>query len=161
MGAESETDPGLYIQWGETDGHTQDSGYDFNNNNYIAKGLNAISTNLTSAQDAVNVRLGVPWRTPNKTDFEELINHTNVTPISIKGVAGFKFTNKTDASKYIFMPAAGYYNGQSLMSFGEAVLNWSSTYTDSSNATCFNADVENKITFDYLRYYGCTVRAVC
>lgn len=135
LGAKKETDPGLYYMWGDTEGHKKDSGYEFTPKNYDAKGLNAISTNLTLAQDAAHIRLGGSWRMPTKTEFEELYNNTKVTWTKINGVAGCKFTNKTDASKYIFMPAAGgYYKGSSLGNWGSHGYYWSSTLYDSSLA---------------------------
>ena len=135
LGAKEETDPGLYYMWGDTEGHKKDSGYDFSRANYNSKGLNAISTNLTIAQDAANVRLGGSWRMPTKTEFEELKNNTNVTWTKINGVAGCKFTNKTDASKYIFMPAAGFYWSSSLRNWGSLGYYWSSTFHSSSDGS--------------------------
>lgn len=135
LGAKNETDPGLYYMWGDTEGHAKDSGYEFTPKNYADKGLNTISTNLSLAQDAAHIRLGGSWRMPTKTEFEELYNNTKVTWTKINGVAGCKFTNKTDASKYIFMPAAGgYYKGSSLGNWGSHGYYWSSMLYDSSLA---------------------------
>ena len=160
LGANEETDPGLYFAWGETEGHEKDSGYAFSDDNYTAKGLDAISTNLTLAQDAANVRLGGDWRMPTKTELEELYNNTNVTWTTINGVAGRKFANKTDASKYIFMPAAGLYNGSSLRIWGSGGYYWSSTFRDSSDAYGFNFKSSTQGTDYGSRYYGYSVRAV-
>lgn len=161
LGAESETDPGLYYQWGDTEGHATDSGYNFSSYNYSSKGLNAISTNLNLAQDAANVRLGGDWRMPTEREFNELQKNTNITWTTINGVAGHKFTNKTDASKYIFMPAAGYYDGSSLSDWGSEGRYWSSTFGNMSYAyrSYFNSGV---IDTGYdLRYWGLPVRGVC
>lgn len=161
LGAESETDPGLYYMWGDTEGHAKDSGYEFTSANYTAKGLNTISTNLSLAQDAANVRLGGSWRMPTKAEFEELRTNTNVTWTTINGVAGCKFANKTDASKYIFMPAAGDYSGSSLGHWGWSGDYWSSTFYDSSDAYLFYFDSGNQGTGYSNRYYGFSVRGVC
>lgn len=53
---------------------------------------------------------------PTKAQYQELINETNNEWITIDGVVGRKFTNKTDSSKYIFIPAAGNFGGDH---FGE------------------------------------------
>ena len=160
LGAKKETDPGLYYMWGETEGHKKNSGYEFTEANYNAKGLNAISTNLTLAQDAAHVHLGGSWRMPTREEFLELYNHTNVTWTTINGVAGRKFTNKTDASKYIFMPAAGLYNGSSLNYWGSDGRYWSSTFIESYNAYVFILGSSNQDMYGIGRYFGCSVRAV-
>ena len=161
LGAESETDTGLYYMWGETEGHVKDSGYDFYATNYTAKGLNTISTDLTLAQDAANVRLGGDWRIPTNAEFEELLINTNITWTTINGVSGCKFANKTDASKYIFMPACGLFLSSSLDSWGSYGHYWSSTFKDESNAYKFILASRNSHTDYSTRYNGYTVRAVC
>lgn len=161
LGADEETDPGLYYMWGDTEGHEKKSDYVFSSANYTAKGLNAISKNLTLAQDAANVRLGGDWRMPTKTEFEELYNNTNVTWTTINGVAGRKFANKTDASKYIFMPAAGSFNGSMNGSWGSGGYYWSSSFYDSSSAYRFYFSSLDQITFYSGRYGGYSVRGVC
>ena len=160
LGADEETDPGLYYMWGETEGHEKNSGYEFTSANYTAKGIDDIFTNLTLAQDAANVRLGGSWRMPTKTEFDELYNNTNVTWTTINGVAGRKFTNKTDASKYIFMPAAGYYSGSSLGNWGSRGYYWSSTFNDSSYAYNFDFNSSSQGADYSSRYCGCSVRGV-
>lgn len=127
LGAKKETDPGLYYMWGDTEGHKKDSGYEFTPANYNAKGLNNISADLTLAQDAANVRLGGSWRMPTQEEFRELRDNTNVTWTTINGVAGYTFANKTDASKYIFMPAAGYGWSSSIKNWNRLGYYWSSS----------------------------------
>ena len=161
LGAKKETDPGLYYMWGDTEGHEKDSGYEFTPKNYDANGLNAISTNLTLAQDAAHIRLGGSWRMPTNTEFEELYNNTKVTWTKINGVAGCKFTNKTDASKYIFMPAAGgYYNGSSLGNWGSYGYYWPSTFYTRYIAYEFYFDSSSQQTSSSERASGKSVRAV-
>ena len=161
IGATSETQYGLYFAWGDTQGYDKDSGHEFTSANYTAKGLNTISTNLSLAQDAVNVRLGGSLRMPTKADFEELYRNTNVTWTTINGVAGRKFANKTDASKYIFIPAVGDYSGSSLGHWDSSGDYWSSTFYDSSDAYLFYFDSGNQGTGYSNRYYGFSVRGVC
>lgn len=40
----------------------------------------------------------------------ELISNTNTEWTTIDGVIGRKFISKTDSSKYIFIPAVGYFS---------------------------------------------------
>lgn len=161
LGADEETDSGLYYMWGETEGHEKNSGYEFTSANYTAKGLNAISTNLSLAQDAANVRLGGDWRMPTNTEFEELYKNTNVTWTTINGVTGRKFANKADASKYIFMPAAGYFRSDGYQNLGGEGRYWSSKYLDGPTAYDFYISSSIQRMGGYERYYGCSVRAVC
>lgn len=160
LGADKETDPGLYYMWGDTEGHEKDSGYEFTSANYTAKGLDAISTNLTLAQDAANVRLGGSWRMPTKAEFTELYDNTNVTWTTINGVNGRKFTNKNDASKYIFIPTAGFYFGSSLYYWGSEGCYRSSTFYSSSTALSHIFPSGYLGTDDGCRYYGYSVRGV-
>lgn len=160
LGALTETDSGLYYMWGETEGHEKNSGYEFTSANYTAKGLNTISANLTLAQDAANVRLGGKWRMPTIAEFQELYNNTNVTWTTINGVAGKKFTSKTDASKYIFIPANGYCEGASLNDYGVIGVCWSSTFYNSS-WSWYSYCISNYFHWDVaIRYAGYSVRAV-
>ena len=165
VGANEETDPGFYFSWGDTEGHAKDSDYDFfSYNNYKSNGLNAISTNLTLAQDAANVHLGREWRMPTKEEFEELFNNTYVIWTTINGVNGYKFINNTDASKYIFMPAAGFYNSSldssSFRSWNDSGDYWSSTFSDDSYAFGLYFSYSNKSTGIGRRCCGSSVRAV-
>lgn len=161
LGAESETDSGLYYMWGETEGHVKDSGYVFSDANYKSKGLNAISADLTLAQDAANVLLGGDWRIPTKAEFKELIDNTNVTWTTINGVYGCKFTNKTDASKYIFMPAAGNCNGSQLINSGKYGYYWTRELEVETYAYSFGFYSGNQNTGSGERYLGFSVRGVC
>lgn len=161
LGAESETDPGLYYQWGDTEGYAEDSGYVFCNSNYESKELYAISADLTRAQDAANVRLGGSWRMPTKTEFEELYNNTNVTWTTINGVAGLKFANKTDASKYIFLPAAGNFNGYDHLNSGKYGYYWTREWENDIHAYSFVFHSGNQNTGSSDRFLGQSVRGVC
>ena len=98
---------------------------------------------------------------PTKTEFEELYNNTNVTWTTINGVAGCKFANKTDASKYIFMPAAGcYYDYSSSPLNSSYGYYWSSSFYNSSKAYYFNFGSSYQGTGNELRYNGYSVRGV-
>ena len=53
--------------------------------------------------------MGSPWKMFTQAQGQELIDGTNSTWTTINGVNGRKFTSKTDSSKYIFLPAGGFY----------------------------------------------------
>ena len=87
-------------------------------------------TELVAADDVATVVLGVGYKMPTKTQFEELIDETDNEWTSINGVNGFKFTNKLDSSKYIFLPAAGYCRSSNLSSVGNEGRYWSSSLNE-------------------------------
>ena len=107
--------------------------------------------------------MGSPWKMFTQTQGQELIDNTNHTWTTIKGVNGRKFTSKTDSSKYIFLPAGGWYEFNRC--YQESITgNFSSTKCYSnSNATNLIFDSTN-ITCDTTRstgrYYGSSVRAI-
>lgn len=95
--------------------------------------------------DVVENEWGNGWRTPTKTDFEELIEECEWEWIDNgDGVAKYKV--KGPNGNYIYLPAAGYRNNNILFEKGEygyyatstlngsslSVLQFSSTYYDMS-----------------------------
>ena len=128
IGATSPEDVGLYFAWGETEGYvdaadrnaklTAETGTTytggFNAGSYgRTGGASGISGDLTSANDAATVNLGGSWRMPTKEEFEELINNTTRTIVTINDKKYYKFENKTDSSKYIIIRVQGYIEGNS------------------------------------------------
>ena len=68
---------------------------------------------------------------PNETQCQELIDHTYSIWDGVNGVYGYKFVNKTDFSKYIFLPATGVwinsdykYGGSVISSYYTTTMNW-------------------------------------
>ena len=132
IGAETETDYGVFFQWGETSGisgsllgkysdenyswasYTHCNGSEttltkYNNDNSLGTVDN--KTTLESIDDAATQIMGSDWRTPTKAELQELLNGTTnkwIDDYNGTGVNGWKFTSKKDSSKYIFIPAAGY-----------------------------------------------------
>ena len=62
--------------------------------------------------DAASTYWGGAWRTPNKSEFQELIDNTSQTYETIDGITGYKITSKVEGftDKYIFLPCSGYYD---------------------------------------------------
>lgn len=82
---------------------------------------------LKPEYDAATVNMGKGWRMPTKDDFQELIDGTNNEWVTINGIDGYKFTNKNDKSKYIFIPASGYRVGSNVYAIGNLANVWSSS----------------------------------
>ena len=156
VGANSVTDYGNYYMYGKgADDYSITSGdseYEGDENPLAA-----------SADTAVQV-WGGNWRTPTEDDFNSLIANTNfqfVEDYNSSGINGGLFTDKTDNSKYIFLPASSY------ISFGEIdSLGWNGYYHSS---TAYNSLESCYLTFDsgganvsndYRSNYGYSVRPI-
>ena len=150
IGASSETESGAYFQWGDISGVSgslvgkySDESYSwatapFNNGSsdynptYFNSVKNTVCPNgvLAKEYDTASQIMGGDWRMPTKADFDELLSGTThewVTNHNGTGVKGRKFTSKTDTSKYIFIPAAGYCSYGSVYGVGSYGYVWSSS----------------------------------
>ena len=143
VGAEKETDAGLYFAWGETTGYTASqvgtdkefswSDYKYGNSSNLTKYNESDGkTVLESADDAATQIMGGDWRMPTQSECQELLSGTTNEWTTINNVNGWKFTSKTDTSKYIFIPAAGDCNGGSVGGVGYNGDVWSSSLDTSS-----------------------------
>jgi uncharacterized protein (TIGR02145 family) len=168
VGAESVEEAGLYFAWGETEGYADANERNaalgrtdgFSQNAYNAAGASSISANLTLEQDAARQNMLGDWRMPTNAEFQELYNNTDKEWTSINSVNGWKFFNKEDHSKWIFMPAVGSYYGTSRNNYGSNGFYWSATYNSSSNAYYLDFYSSSVSTNLYSRYFGFPVRAV-
>ena len=179
VGAEKETDAGLYFAWGETTGYTasqvgtdkqfswSDYKYGNSSSNLTKYNQSDGKTVLEPEDDAVSQIMGGDWRIPTKAEFDELLSGTTnewIADYKGTGVSGRKFTSKTDTSKYIFIPAAGYCDVGSVYSVGNNGHVWSSSL-DASNpggawSLYFNSGYCYMSYDDYSRYDGWSVRGV-
>ena len=174
VGASKPEEYGWYFMWGSvTEGGDSDclwrncpgnvgNTYDATAFN-TWKSLNLTDNVLNPGVDAASVNRGGDWRMPTIAEFEELYNNTVCTWTTENGVNGCKFVSKTDAAKYIFLPAASYREGLSVWWAGSYGRYWLSSL-DSSDPSCayrmrFNSGPVSQQNSDW-RYYGCTVRPV-
>lgn len=155
VGASKPSDSGLYFQWGDTKGYTKDQvgdiegkkAFSWMDYKFSIKGSNENFSKYTTTgatldleDDAANANMGGDWHMPTPEQIQELIDETTTAWTTQDGVKGRLFTSKTDTSKSIFIPAAGYASNGSLDSAGNEADVWSSTL-NSSNV-------------DYGRYLG-------
>ena len=186
IGATGITDYGLYFQWGDTQGYTaaqvgSDKQFTWNDYKYTNDGGTTMTkynetdglVTLQASDDAVTAAWGGNWRTPTENEFTTLIDAVNIGWVSDyqdSGVAGIVCTDKTDNSKVLFFPVAGYcINGNSIF-VGREGYYWSSslnTYDDDIKSAIYLFIAEGGHTpFDEiywegrLRFHGCTVRGV-
>jgi uncharacterized protein (TIGR02145 family) len=160
VGAERPSDFGLYFSWGNVEGHGIDEGYNFSQAVYDLTPAADIATNLSLDQDAARAYLGDPWRMPTSTEFKELCDNCTIVWTTLNGVNGRLFTSNVNGNT-LFFPAAGYYNGQSLVNRGVNGSNWSSTYDSESNARILDFNRSNVYPQrSDSRRYGFSIRAV-
>ena len=88
VGAEKETDAGLYFAWGETTGYTasqvgtdkqfswSDYKYGNSDSNLTKYNQSDGKTVLESVDDAATQIMGGNWRMPTKAEFDELLSGT-------------------------------------------------------------------------------------
>lgn len=160
VGARTLEEAGLYFSWGNLIGHAEGSGYDFSQEVYDTTPAAAITDNLSLSQDAARANLGAPWRMPTAAEFQELYDNCTSEWTTINGVAGRLFTSNVNGNT-LFFPAAGNYNGTSLISRRSSGYYWSSTYYSATSALFlyFNSSIVNPQNNNNRRY-GFSVRAV-
>ena len=170
LGAEKETDFGLFYQWGDTEGYVSEEGHDFNWRTYkwgTYRNLTKYNdsdgkTTLDNDDDPLWIATDGKFKMPTKEQLEELRDHTNHEWIEIDGVKGMKFTNKSDETKYIFIPAAGVCN----FSYHDGVDLWGCVWSSSrqssypDNTWYMYFDSENVCIDFYDRCDGYIVRGV-
>lgn len=143
-------------------------------------------TTLESSDDAATQLMGADWRMPTMADFQELISNTDIYFVSSTGeeiantynrsssdyfkfpkaetMKGVKFYNKSDHSKYIFIPASGNALDGSVQVAGVFGCLWSSSvytrYTRYAWCLAFDAPGGGGHVGNYDRYYGFGVRGV-
>lgn len=186
VGANSVTDTGLYFQWGDTQGYTaaqvgSDSGqkyfgwadYKYGNgtSSPSATGMTKYNatdglTTLEVSDDAAVANWGGSWRMPTTAEFQALGNAVNTAMTASyqgSGVAGLVCTDKTDSSKVLFFPAAGYCRNGNVGNVGKFGYYWSSSLNSSNvqNAYLFRFnDGYVSWNYDINRHCGYPVRPV-
>ena len=181
VGADSETDYGLYFAWGETKGY---SGYtdakqfnwcDYyflenctvNDKYFYFYGSDNGKTVLDLEDDAANVNMGGNWHMPSKEQFNELIANTESTWVSNyngSGINGRLFTSKSDDSKKLFIPASGILYGGYYTNAGNKFSIWGNSidtsYSSFEYGITLNSDSDGSAVSEDYRCKGICVRAV-
>ena len=180
IGAESETDGGLYFQWGDIEGFSKDSGRYCSGSSSAERSWTGDYARCHGSElgdedniptdpyfDAARKNMGAPWRMPTKDEFVELFNSaytTNewVTNYKGSGMNGRLVTSKANGNK-LFFPAAGSFNG-GFRSYGSNGGYWSSSCygsdgTENAYSLYFSSGNVNSANYDD-RYCGYSVRGV-
>lgn len=189
VGASSETEGGVYFQWGETSGVSETLLGKYSDENYSwasytlcngtentlkkynqSSGYGTVDNKsiLDPEDDAATQIMGSDWRMPTKAECQELTDNTTNEWTQVNGVNGYKFTSKTDTSKYIFIPAAGFCNDGSASYVDSLGRVWSSEVdfqtdiTSSPNGSWVLGFDSNGVSggYDFYRCCGLSVRGV-
>ena len=121
--------------------------------------------NLKPEYDAAYKATDGAARMPTQDEIRELLKNTSkqwITDYNGTGVNGMKFTSKTDETKYIFIPAAGYCDDGSVDGVGKYGLIWSSSLYTLSTHKAWNLILLVVFCrmFDGNRYGGRSIRPV-
>lgn len=189
IGANSETDYGLYFQWGDTAGYTsgqcgssttankkpfswQDCVLHNGTSNTGATSFTKYNlstdtkTKLDETDDAAVANWGGSWRMPTTDEWVALGNATTsarTTNYQGSGINGLLLTDKTDSSKTLFFPAAGWCNNGSVSSAGSNGVYLSSSLYSSDVSRAYSMHFASSSVYwqiNYSRFYGYSVRAV-
>ena len=176
LGAFTETENGDYYMWGSTtpdNNHAcnwanapfNDGSKTFNStyfNTYKSEWMDS-SNNLKPEFDAAYKATNGIARMPTNIEWDELINNTTGASATINGVNGYKFTSKTDESKYIFIPITllSCRINSAFTTYSNQSYFWSSTLSD-SDSTAWIRNISNlgaSKTYNKL-YKGLHIRPV-
>jgi len=111
VGASSDGAVGNYYAWGET---STKSTYTKNNYKFGSSSSNLTKYNATDGlvnleltDDAARVNMGGSWRMPTSSEATTLQSNTNYTSAVYGTTIGGLFIDKSNTSKYIFIPNGG------------------------------------------------------
>lgn len=183
IGASQPSDYGLYFAWGDTQGYTAEqvgsgerqkyfgwADYKYGNGTSSpgATGMTKYNstdglTTLEAVDDAAVANWGGSWRMPTTAEFQALGAAVNTAWTQVNNVYGILCTDKTDSSKTLFFPAAGYCGDGSVEFVGDDGYYWSSSLGTFSRQGAYNLGFDSSDAYwdsSYGRYYGFAVRPV-
>lgn len=135
VGAKNVSDYGAYFAWGEI-GIKKDYTWGSYKHGSSVDDITKYNYEdnimcLEQSDDTAQANWGGHWRMPDKTEWEELCNKCNCNWewTNVDGTSGYKITSKKSGytDKSIFLPAAGYFRGQSIEGKEKSAYYWSST----------------------------------
>ena len=116
VGANEPWESGLHFSWGNVDGHTKGSGYDFSGTEHAITPGAALDCNIPvdAGYDAARANFGGSWRMPTKNEFVELYYNCDSKWVTHNGVNGRLFTSRINGNS-VFFPVAGYYHDGTIL----------------------------------------------
>ena len=181
IGATSETEGGVFFQWGETSGVSESLVGKYSDEDYswATSPFNGGASdydkeyftthksewlddndNLKPEFDTARVIMGSDWRMPTEAECQELIDNTTKELTQVKGVNGMKFTGSNGNS--IFIPAAGECDNGLMNRVGDTGYVWTSSLATSTPADAWGLYFNSEYcSFSgELRRFGRPVRGI-
>ena len=179
VGAESPENYGDYFSWGETTGYKSGkttfslSYYTYYDESDGTLTKYCIDNSmgycdgrilLEAIDDAATVNCGGAWRTPTYAEWNELNNTDNCTWTWViqNKVYGYKVTSVKNGN-FIFLPASGYWDGNTNSGKSSCAFYWSSVIYDLESDCAQGTYIdEEKHSEDYYgsRFLGASIRPV-
>ena len=155
IGAESPEDYGNYYAWGETETKEE-----YTESNCVTSGVEMDDISGNTEYDVATANWGSSWRMPTKDECNELLSNCTWTWTTENDVNGYLVTGSNGNS--IFLPAAGWRYGTSLISAGPLGHSWSSTPYESNTWNAYDLYFSSSSlnTNWFSRNNGHTVRPV-
>ena len=160
VGANSETDNGLYFPCGGTVAFSYlyyENEFDFNKIKY--NGGKKATLHLDN--DAAHIHMGGKWHIPTNEQFKELLDKKNTVSTWLhdycdSGVSGRLFRSRIN-NETLFIPANGFISGNASYQNGLTCSLWTSSLDFSSvyNCTDFIGDKFNAYISTTCAYYVC------
>ena len=134
IGASKPEEYGDYFAWGETEEKDIYNWRTYIHCDGTEDTCHDLGSDITGTKyDVARMKWGGNWRMPTKGQIEELLSFCRIKWMKLNGVKGRKFTSKINGNS-IFLPAAGYYLGDSgIETDGFSGNYWSSTQNPSSS----------------------------
>lgn len=171
IGADTETDAGLYFQWGDTQGYTADqvrvdtifdwAHYKFGTRDNLTK-YNSTDglTTLQPEDDAAYANMGEDWSVPTEVQYKELIHNTTnkwVDNYNNTGVSGRLFAGTNGHT--LFLPAVGAASNNVVYGISLYGLYWSANCKENAG-TNFGISKDTIYINNNPRCSGYTIRGV-
>lgn len=159
LGATSVEETGDFFAWGETETKAQ-----FDNSTYTGPQHDLVGGLLAPEDDAASVKWGNGWIMPAYGQVNEFLqNQCDKEWVTINGTQGWKCYNKSDHSKWIFLPAGGVKVGTTVTDTNIGYY-WTSTYFESSPNTPFCEYVKKEapkaMGYTKTKSHGLSIRPV-
>ena len=180
VGATSETDTGLYFQWGDTQGYTAEQigsgegkkAFNWDDYKWTEDGGSTMSkynstdgkTVLDLEDDAVATNWGGSWKMPTEAQFQELFNTTYVTYTWVtdylgSGINGSLYTSVTNGNTLFFPAASAAIDGSMSFSDGNGLV-WSNSIFSNGVSGSYSLILRSNNTAPSTRCNGQSVRGV-
>jgi hypothetical protein len=172
VGATTPEEFGGYYAWGETEEKDtcKWSNYELSNDNVsmtkystnVSYGIVDDKITLDPEDDVAHVKWGGNWRMPTKAELDELRKNCTWESITQNGVYGYKVISKINGNS-IFLPAAGFHDGESVYFRNSYGYYWSSSLDEGICNDAWSWDFSGVYYgwYSRYRYQGCSVRPVC